>query len=249
MIRARRTTTQSLSRETRCLARNLASPAVKFVVDEPVDPAGAVDDRHGPGGMIRPTCNWSIDDRRAGRTVNAPGTTSSAVGSGTGRSGFDEFYRADYGRLTMQLYAYLGDAAEAEDVVQEAYLRAWQRWAAVSMYDDPVAWIRRVAWHLATSRLRRLTVAARALRRQRTPDTVAPVGPERVALVRALRTLPDRQRQAVVLHYLGDLPVAEVAMQLGAPRGTVVSWLARARVQLATLLSESPDNEGLGCGD
>jgi RNA polymerase sigma-70 factor (ECF subfamily) len=151
---------------------------------------------------------------------------------------FASFYQADYGRLTTQLYAYLGDAAEAEDIVQEAYLRAWQRWSKVGRYEDPVAWVRRVAWNLATTRLRRLVMAARTLRRHRPPDAVAALGPDRVALVAALARLPERQRLALVLHYLGDLPVIEVADQLGAPRGTVLSWLSRGRVQLAAHLAD-----------
>jgi RNA polymerase sigma-70 factor (ECF subfamily) len=156
-------------------------------------------------------------------------------------SGFTAFYHAEYGRLTGQLYAYLGDAAEAEDVVQEAYTRAWQRWGSVSRYDNPVAWVRRVAWNLATSRLRRIVVAARSMRRHRVPEEVLATGPERVALVTALVTLPERQRQAVVLHYIGDLSVAEVADQLGVPNGTVLSWLSRGRSRLAAQLSELDD--------
>src|SRR5690606_39076909 len=69
---------------------------------------------------------------------------------------FDEFYAAHYGSLTTQLYAYLGDRQEAQDVVQEAFCRAYARWSSVRDYDDPVAWVRRVAWNLATSHVRRL---------------------------------------------------------------------------------------------
>ncbi|GAB3840867.1 RNA polymerase sigma factor [Dactylosporangium cerinum] len=152
---------------------------------------------------------------------------------------FAAFYHADYGRLTAQLYAYLGDAAEAEDVVQEAYLRAWQRWKTVSGYADPVAWVRRVAWNLATSRLRRVAVAARTLRAQRPVTVVEALGPERVALVAALRQLPDRERQALVLHYIADLPVDEIAELLGAPRGSVASWMSRGRARLADQLQGS----------
>ena len=152
--------------------------------------------------------------------------------------GFATFYATGYPRLAALLYAYLGDATEAEDVAQEAFLRAWRSWASISRYDDPVAWVRHVAWNLATSRLRRLGTAARYLARQSTAEGAAAalLGPDRVALVAALRQLPERQRRAIVLHYLGDLPVADVASELGVPRGTVLSWLHRGRARLAELL-------------
>jgi RNA polymerase sigma-70 factor (ECF subfamily) len=146
-------------------------------------------------------------------------------------------YTVGYSRLAAQLFAYLGDATEAEDVVQEAYLRAWRSWGSISRYDDPVGWVRRVAWNLATSRLRRLTTVARFLARQPvTPAIAQALGPDRVALVAALRQLPQRQRLAIVLHYVADLPVADIAAELAVSRGTVLSWLHRGRARLADLL-------------
>jgi RNA polymerase sigma-70 factor (ECF subfamily) len=159
------------------------------------------------------------------------------------RPGFEECYQGTYGRLTAQLHAYLGDAAEAEDVVQEAFVRAWQRWSTLEDYDDPVGWVRRVAWNLATSRLRRLAVASRALRQHQAERVVAEPDPDHVTLVGALRILPDRQRRAVVLHHLADLSVADVAAELGVPMGTVVSWLHRARARLAAHLTEGSDRD------
>jgi RNA polymerase sigma-70 factor, ECF subfamily len=154
--------------------------------------------------------------------------------------GFAELYGQAYGRLCGHVYAYLGDAASAEDVVQEAFTRAWRDWPKVSRYDEPAAWVNRVAWNLATSRHRRLVVAARHLRGHRGEATAPPVGPEHVALVAALRTLPEAQRRVIVLHYLADQSVADIAAELGVPRGTVLSWLHRARAKLATQLSDSP---------
>ena len=122
-------------------------------------------------------------------------------------------------------------------MVQEAFCRALSRWRAVSRYDDPVAWVRRVAWNLALSKWRRTRTALTFLRKQRTTETqVDGPSPERVALLAALATLPDQQRRAVVLHYLADLSVAEVADREGVPEGTVKSWLHRARTALAAKL-------------
>jgi RNA polymerase sigma-70 factor, ECF subfamily len=156
------------------------------------------------------------------------------------RSGFDECYHVAYAGLTAQLTAYLADAAEAEDVVQEAFLRAWQRWAVVSVYEDPVAWVRRVAWNLATSRWRRLKRETRLLRHHQVSRT-ALLGPDNVALVSALGLLRPNLRRVIVMHYLTDMPVSEIAADLGRPRGTILSWLYRGRAQLSALLQ---DNEG-----
>jgi RNA polymerase sigma-70 factor (ECF subfamily) len=157
---------------------------------------------------------------------------------------FDELYAAHYADLTVQLYAYFGDRQEAQDIVQEAFCRALARWRTVSSYDDPVAWIRRVAWNLAVSKWRRTRTALTFLRRQRAGDgQVAGPSPERVALVAALGTLPSAHRRAVVLRYLADLTIAEIADREGVAEGTVKSWLHRARAALATQLDPA-DAEG-----
>ncbi|GIH02200.1 hypothetical protein Rhe02_02670 [Rhizocola hellebori] len=150
---------------------------------------------------------------------------------------FDGFYHAYFGDTVVATYGHTADLAEAQDITQEAFLRAWLRWRSVSAYDDPAAWVRRIACNLAMSRWRRLKVAAAYLGRQR-PGTVAPVDEDHVAVVAALRKLPERQREAVVLHYMMDVPLAEVAQQVGAPVGTVKSWLHRSRSMLARELAE-----------
>jgi RNA polymerase sigma-70 factor, ECF subfamily len=154
-------------------------------------------------------------------------------------SDFDTFYAANVGRLTVQLYAYCADFAEAQDLVQEAFVRALARWPRLSRYDDPVAWVRRVAWNLATSRWRYLRVA-RAHAHLERPDPVAPPSPDRVALSRALATLPATQRRTLVLYYLADLSVAEIAQQEGVAEGTVRSSLHRGRAALAQQLRGDP---------
>src|SRR5262245_29760649 len=127
---------------------------------------------------------------------------------------FGEFYSAHFRALVLQLNAYFGDLEQAQDVVQEAFCRALDRWKKISEYQDPAAWVRRVAWNLATSQWRRRRVAkAFALRHREEP--IAGPGPERVALVRALATLPPTLRRAVILHYLADLPILEIAQQEG----------------------------------
>jgi RNA polymerase sigma-70 factor (ECF subfamily) len=155
-------------------------------------------------------------------------------------SDFDSFYAAHFQSLTIQLYAYTGDLANAQDVVQEAFYRALARWNRMSELDDPLAWVRRVAWNLATSQWRRARTAALFLRKHRMEHVPAP-GPDRVALATALATLPAQHRRAVILHYLADQSVRDIADQIGVPEGTVKAWLHRGRTALAARLAEKGD--------
>ncbi|GIH05627.1 hypothetical protein Rhe02_36940 [Rhizocola hellebori] len=150
---------------------------------------------------------------------------------------FAEFYSTHFHRIAGQLSAYLDDHAEAQDLTQEAFCRALDHWNKVSAYGDAAGWVRRVAWNLATSRLRHLQVAMRHLKRERIEHVEGP-GPERVALSRALATLPPNHRLAVVLHHLAHLSTAEIAEQQGVAEGTVRSWLSRGRSQLAEYFVE-----------
>jgi RNA polymerase sigma-70 factor, ECF subfamily len=134
---------------------------------------------------------------------------------------FDEFYAGAVGRLVGQLFPVTGDLHEAEEVVQEAFTRAAARWSRLRDYDVPEAWVRRVAMNLVTDRARSLRRQARAMLKLRPPPEVPPASVEALALAEALHTLPVRQRQVLVLHYLVDLSVEEVAHTLGMPDGTV----------------------------
>jgi RNA polymerase sigma-70 factor (ECF subfamily) len=149
--------------------------------------------------------------------------------------GFAEFYSANFQRVAAQLYAYVGSHSEAQDLTQEAFCRALDHWGKVSTYENGPAWVRQVAWNLATSRLRHLRVAALHLARQRMDHADGP-NPDRVALIRALATLPHNHRTAVVLHYIGELSTSEIAAQCGVADGTVRSWLSRGRAELAERL-------------
>ena len=150
--------------------------------------------------------------------------------------GFAVFYASSYRRLLGQLFAVTGDLAEAENLLQEAYARAFARWAQVRAYDHPEAWVRRVALNLAAMAARRLRRLAAALLRLGPPAAIPELSPELLDLHSALRTLPLGQRQVIVLHHLAGLPVEEVARELGLPAGTVKSRLARGRQALAQAL-------------
>jgi RNA polymerase sigma-70 factor (ECF subfamily) len=151
------------------------------------------------------------------------------------RAEFDDFYAANIGPITAQIRAYTGDHAEAEDLVAEAFLRALTRWKTLSGYENPAAWVRRVAWNLATSRLRRGTFIRRFQRRQRIADVEGP-GPDRVDLERALAGLGERHRKAIILHYIAGMTTVEIAEQERVAESTVRTWLARGRAALAERL-------------
>lgn len=157
-------------------------------------------------------------------------------------SDIEQLYAAHFQSLTIQLYAYTGDLAAAQDLVQEAFCRAIQRWAKLSTYDDPLAWVRRVAFNLAISRFRRLKTALSFGRKERAENVAGP-SPDRVALVAALKRLPDNHRRVVVLHHLGDVPIAEISRSEGVAEGTIRVWLHRGRTALAGLLDETSKGE------
>jgi RNA polymerase sigma-70 factor (ECF subfamily) len=155
--------------------------------------------------------------------------------------GFDAFYQASARPLLGQLYAMSGDLEEARDCLQEGYARAWQRWDQLASYDNPAAWVRTAAWRVAVSRWRH---ARQVFRVQEMPTSLPDsfeLLPDLVSLVAALRTLPLRQRQAVVLHHLVGLSIDEIAGQVHAPPGTVKARLSRGRAALARHLGDRGD--------
>jgi RNA polymerase sigma-70 factor (sigma-E family) len=156
---------------------------------------------------------------------------------------FDDFYDATAMRLVRYAYALTGNISDAQDIAQEAFARAWQRWDSVRGFDAPEAWVRRVVTNLAISRFRRERIARAAARYLIAAD-VPGISTDTVALVAALRTLPERQRVVVVLHYLADLPIAQIAAELRCPVGSVKAWLSRGRDALAIALRDSTAGEG-----
>jgi RNA polymerase sigma-70 factor (ECF subfamily) len=155
---------------------------------------------------------------------------------------FDGFFRQHYRSLVGALSIAVG-RVQAEDAVQEAFIQANLRWARVSAMDQPEAWVRRVA-------LNRLIDGHRRSRRHERALTVLQGDADRPApdvergdpeLAAAVAALSERQRIAVSLHYLLDLPVAEIADLLGVSQGTVKSHLHDARRALRERLGVTED--------
>lgn len=150
----------------------------------------------------------------------------------------EELYGRDFTRLVRSL-AVAFDPESAADAVQDAFIAADRRWGKVGRYDDPGAWVRRVAINrLLNGRRdwRRRSEIIAAVRVPRDEDLTA----ELIDLRRAVADLPDRMRVAVCLHYLADLSIDDVAEALGVSVGTVKSNLHDARVRLRTMLKEEP---------
>jgi RNA polymerase sigma-70 factor (sigma-E family) len=150
---------------------------------------------------------------------------------------FASLYQGSYRSLVLTAYALTNDLGEAEEITQEAFAVAYGRRARVERADSPEAWLRAVVVNMARRRWRRRAMLDRILRRGHAdPDPPPEQAGEHLDLHAAIRALGRDYQAAVVLHYLADLPVDEVASILDIPVGTVKSRLSRARSALAARL-------------
>jgi RNA polymerase sigma-70 factor (ECF subfamily) len=130
-----------------------------------------------------------------------------------------------------------GSRAAAEDAVQEAVARAWERSQRGDEIESLPAWVTRAAVNLTHSRWRRSRAEARGHDRMEAPRSAADTD-DRMDVERALAALPRRQREATVLRYYLGMDVAEVARTLGVTDGTAKTTLFRARQALAQALGD-----------
>ena len=148
-----------------------------------------------------------------------------------------EIFDASYRKLVVQLYAVTGSFDEAEDLVQEAFVRAAASGRRFLGVDNHEAWLRTAAVNAHRSRWRKLRNGQRARARMLPPPRDPEAVESHLEIITALRALPEAQRQVIALHYLADLPVETIAHELGIPPGTVKSRLSRGRDALAAHLS------------
>ena len=157
-----------------------------------------------------------------------------------GRTHLEAIYRAHATALLRLAVVLTGDRALAEDLVQEAFVRR-QR-SGLSAVDSEIAYLRRTVINLSHSHHRHLRVV------RRNPSSPAPdaaaadagidAREDQRRIVQAVRTLPTRQRDCIVLRYYADLGDAEIADALGITAGSVKTHLHRARAALADLLED-----------
>lgn len=154
----------------------------------------------------------------------------------------EAIFRADYRRLVRGLAAAAGSPDLAADAVQEAFVQAHLHWRRVRRYDDPSGWIRRVAVNRILNQRRGRARQEAALSRLAPAPEGAPEWPGTDPDVAAvLAGLPLRQRTAVALRYLADLPVAEVARAMDISEGAVKAHVHRARAHVAARLEAQRD--------
>lgn len=152
-----------------------------------------------------------------------------------GLGSFDTWYRTEHPRLLALLTVAAGDADIGREITSEAFVRALERWDRVGAMDSPAAWTYRVGVNLLHRRLRRAAFERRLLSERPAPAPAAPPAVES-ALWDAVRALPVRQRTAVALRYVCDLPQEEIASIMHVAAGTVSATLTAARRRLAAEL-------------
>jgi RNA polymerase sigma factor (sigma-70 family) len=172
------------------------------------------------------------DDNRSVPVIWGSGQGADAVAQ------YSELFRSEFTAVVRTAYLILHDQRGAEDVAQQAFIQLLVHWRKVSKYDQPEAWVRRIAIRLATRSLRRDRL--RGVLHQKAEQSRAPSSRD-LDLVSALKSLPPQQRAAVALFYFEDRPVREIAYILDCAESTAKAHLFKARARLAILLRE---NEG-----
>jgi RNA polymerase sigma factor (sigma-70 family) len=154
---------------------------------------------------------------------------------------FRWLFVTDYPALVRTLFLIVHDRAAAEDIAQDAYIQLLLHWDKVSTYEQPAAWVRRVAIRLAVRETQRTRLRAKLERFTPAPShDDSSYDPD---LMAAIRTLSLRQRTIVVLFYFEDRPMDEIADLLACSTSSGWVHLHRARRRLATLLGEEVSDD------
>jgi RNA polymerase sigma-70 factor (ECF subfamily) len=150
---------------------------------------------------------------------------------------FEQFFMAEHVRLVAIAIALAPDRETAQDVAQETLARAFAHWDRVRTLDQPGAWVRRILINLLIDNHRRRTREDGAVLRLLSESSTSSSSEDVDGFIALIRRLPERQRVAVVLRYLDDLSVDDVAYSMNVAQGTVKSLLFKARQTLADELT------------
>jgi RNA polymerase sigma-70 factor (ECF subfamily) len=151
---------------------------------------------------------------------------------------FEELFAREHLPLFRALYLVTGNTQEAEELMQDAFLKVWERWDRVGGMDKPAAYLYRVAINLARSRFRRTRMSVGRTLSLRQPEDPFAAVDLRDAVVRGLATLTERQRLALVLTELLDLGADEAGALLHVKASTVRSLASQGRAALSTTLEK-----------
>jgi RNA polymerase sigma-70 factor (ECF subfamily) len=153
---------------------------------------------------------------------------------------FEAFFDAESSTLFRRLWLVTGDRAEAEEIMQDAFLALWSRWDRVAHLDDPTGYLYRTAMNVFRKRVRRASVAARRAARPAFSEDMLEAVDTREVVMATLASLTPRQRAALVLTELLAYPAAEAASMLGVRTATVRSLASQGRAAFRQIL-ESTD--------
>jgi RNA polymerase sigma-70 factor (ECF subfamily) len=151
---------------------------------------------------------------------------------------FDGFFRETHRRALAAMYLVTGNRHEAEEIVQDAYVRLFERWDRVRALEDPEGYLLRTAMNVFRDRFRRAAIAIRRGFTRTIADDELGAIEDRDEVVRMLRPLAPRQRAAVVATTILDMSADEAGRMLGMKGSTVRSLASRGRAQLKNLAKE-----------
>jgi RNA polymerase sigma-70 factor (sigma-E family) len=147
-------------------------------------------------------------------------------------------YRSQYARLVGVARLLVDERADAEEIVQEAFARTWARGPELANRDEAAAYVQRAVVNLARDTVRRRSVVRRLpvppARNAPAADGDVILDEDQRRVTEAVRALPRRQRECVVLRYLLECSTAETARALGIAEGSVKSHLSRGLAALGT---------------
>jgi len=199
------------------------------------------DEQEQQNGGSRVSLNVGLDDLGAGAAVDLPGPARPDTRAGA-EAAVTALYQASALSLIRLAYVMLDDLPSAEDVVQEAFYGLYRRWDRLEDADSAMYYVRTSVLNGCRSVRRRRAVRRRGLADEPpavSAEAVVLSGEEREEVIRAVRGLPHRQREALVLRYYSDLSDEQIARVMGIGPSTVRSTVHRALEAVGRALRET----------
>lgn len=186
-------------------------------------------------GSVNGRCLLSVGramDRPAPAFVEPQPASGNRASGMAAESEFEDLFAAEHEQLFRALYLITGSSQESEELMQDAFLKVWERWDRIRVMENPAGYVCRVAVNGARSRSRRLAIAARRTLPFTASEDAFAAADLRDELVRALKTLTPRQRMALVMTDLLGFSSDEAADVLGVTAGTVRALASHGRAAL-----------------